>query len=617
MGFREVSVIEVREVLRVWLEGKGLRTVAERAGVDRKTARRYVEAAQAAGLDRSAGFVAVDDALIGQVVQAVRPARPNGHGAAWEVLLEHEEQIRAWVAGDGKDAKPLSIVKIEELLTRQGVVAPYRTLHRFATERCGYRVKETTVRVNDGEPGEELQVDFGHMGYLTDQDGRRRKVHALILTAVYSRHIFVWLTHAQTLAAVIAGCEAAWSFFGGVFKVLVPDNLKPVVTDADPVNPRLAVGWLDYAQHAGFGTDPARVRRPKDKPRVERVVQYVRNNFWAGETFADLQQAQHAASRWCTRTAGMRIHGTIQARPLEVFLAREASVLLPVPDAYDVPAFVRVKVHRDFHVEVAKALYSLPEQYLGEHLDARADRELVKLYRRGVLVKTHPRQPPGGRSTDPEDLPEHKAGYVLRDLTRLIGACAGHGPNIGLYAERLLDDPLPWTRMRAVYRLLGLVRRYGADPVEAACDRALEFDVISVTKIASMLERATEHTTPVLPTAAAGTGTARFARQPTEFASRPTPATPAIAASPGATLASDRTIPATAGTSTVSQGTGPIPGQLTLIPGGALEATDGLTAPGGLAAHGLDGPDVLAAHAPVVPREDDPTDKTSDKENTR
>ncbi|MGH3903660.1 MAG: hypothetical protein ACRDTE_05630, partial [Pseudonocardiaceae bacterium] len=76
------------------------------------------------------------------------------------------------------------------------------------------------------------------------------------------------LTYSQTLAAVIAGCEAAWEFFGGVFKVLIPDNLKAVVTDADALNPTLSTGWLDYAQHAGFGTDPARVRSPQDKPRV-------------------------------------------------------------------------------------------------------------------------------------------------------------------------------------------------------------------------------------------------------------------------------------------------------------------------------------------------------------
>jgi transposase len=523
VGFREVSVVEVREVLRAWLEGAGLRKVAERAGVDRKTARRYVAAAEAAGLSRDAGAGAVTDDLVGAVVEAVRPARPNGHGTSWELLLEREEQIGAWVKGDrdaGQD--PLSIVKIEELLARQGVRVPYRTLHRFAAERCGFRAKSTTVRVADGEPGVECQVDFAQMGYLTDPEtGRRRKVHALIFTAVVSRYMFVWLTYSQTLTAVIAGCEAAWGFFGGCFKVLIPDNLKPVVTDADAVNPTLSQGWLDYVQHVGFGTDPARVRSPQDKPRVERVVQYVRGNFWAGETFVDLADAQARAEAWCAERAGMRIHGTTQARPVEAFAELEASCLLPVPEPYDQPVFGRVKVHRDYHVEVAKALYSVPEQYLGRHLEARADSELVKLYSRGRLVKTHPRQPPGGRSTDRDDLPEEKAGYALRDLTKLIAVCAGHGQNVGIYAERLLDDPLPWTRMRSVYRLLGLVRRYGPDPVNTACGRSLDLEVVSVSKIAAMLAKATEHTVPVLP-AAAGTGHnaqgGRFARDPGEYA---------------------------------------------------------------------------------------------------
>ena len=520
MGFREVSVVEVREVLRAWLEGHGLRKVAERAGVDRKTARRYVAAAEAAGLTRDAAVEAVSDELVGVVVDAVRPVRPNGHGASWEVLLAHEEQIQGWVAG-GQGQDPLSIVKIEELLARQGVRVPYRTLHRFAVERCGFRVKATTVRVADGEPGVECQIDFAQMGFILDSEtGKKRRVHALIFTAVLSRHMFVWLTYSQTLVAVIAGCEAAWGIFGGCFRVLVPDNLKPVVTNADAVNPQLSQGWLDYAQHAGFGTDPARVRSPQDKPRVERAVQYVRGNFWAGESFTDLVDAQARVEVWCRERAGMRIHGTTTQRPAEMFTELEAQCLLEVPQPYDVPVFTRVKVHRDYHVEVAKALYSIPEQWIGQHLDARADSELVKLYSSGKLVKTHPRQPPGGRSTDREDLPEHQGGYALRDLSRLIGACAGHGANIGIYAERLLDDPLPWTRMRSVYRLLGLVRRYGPGPVEAACERSLDLEVVSVSKIASMLAKATEREQPVLPAAADSQHNpqgGRFARDPSEY----------------------------------------------------------------------------------------------------
>jgi transposase len=512
MAFREVAVTEIREVLRTWLAGAGLRKVAAQAGVDRKTARRYVEAAVAAGLARDGGLAQLTDELVGQVAQVVRPVRPGGHGLAWEQLEACQEQIRAWVE------QGLTVVKIKVLLERRGIVVPYRTLHRFCAERCGYgRTAVTTVRVADGEPGAECQLDFGYLGMLADPvTGRGRKVHALIFTACYSRHMFVWLSFSQTLAAFIAGCEAAWVFFGGVFKVLIPDNASAIVAGADAVNPRFTAGWLDYAQARGFATDPARVRSPKDKPRVERTVQYVRGNFFAGETFSGLADAQAAAEAWCQDIAGMRIHGTIAARPAEVFAEHEAGALLPLPGAaYDVPVFAKVKVHRDFHVEVARSLYSAPKEYLGCHLDARADSALVKLFCRGQLVKTHPRQQPGRRSTDPADLPAEKTTYAMRDVAALAAAARRHGDNVGVYAERLLDTDLPWTKMRQVYRLLGLARRYGPGPVDAACARALDLDVVNVTKIASMLEKATENTPPPQPPAAAAA--ARFARDPAEY----------------------------------------------------------------------------------------------------
>jgi transposase len=510
MAFREVAVTEIREVLRAWLSGAGLRPVAEQAGVDRKTARRYVSAAVEAGLARDGGLGQLTDELVGQVAQVVRPVRPGGHGQAWDQLGACQEQIEGWVK------QGLSVVKIGVLLERRGVVVPYRTLHRFCVERCGFGRTAPTVRVADGEPGMECQLDFGYLGLLFDPvTGRHRKVHALIFTACYSRHMFVWLSFTQTLAALVAGCEAAWVFFGGVFKVLIPDNASAIVADADPVNPRFTAGWLDYAQHCGFATDAARVRSPKDKPRVERAVQYVRGNFFAGEHFTGLSPAQAAAEVWCKDVAGMRIHGTIAARPAQVFAEHEAGALLSLPVPYDVPVFAKVKVHRDFHVEVGRALYSAPKEYLGCHLDARADTALVKLFHRGQLVKTHPRQQPGRRVTDPADLPAEKTTYAMRDVAALARAARRHGDAIGVYAERLLDTDLPWTKMRQVYRLLGLVRRYGPGPVDTACQRALDLDVVNVTKIASMLEKATENTPP--PPRPAVAATARFARDPAEY----------------------------------------------------------------------------------------------------
>ena len=510
--YREVSVIEIREVLRAWMAGRGLRLVATQAGVDRKTARRYVEAAVAAGLTREGGEAQLTDELLGAVVTVVRPARRAGHGQAWETLLAEEPRIREWIKAD------LQLTNIHGKLARLGVTVPYRTLHRFAVERCGFGRRQPTLRVADGEPGVECQLDFGRLGLVPDPDaGRRRVAHALIFTAVYSRHMFVWLSFSQTLPAVIAGCEAAWGWFGGVFRVLIPDNLSPVITDAEPVNPTFTLGWLDYAQARGFYTDPARVRHPRDKPRVERVVPYVRENFFRGEDFVDLTDAQRRVEAWCASTAGLRVHGTHAQRPAELFAVAEAGRLLPAPAGrYDVPIFATPKVARDHHVEVARGLYSVPGELIGQRVDVRADSVLVKIYSRGQLVKTHPRKPPGGRSTDPGDYPAGRAEYALRDTATLTAKDPTAGPAVGVYATRLLDIPLPWTRMRTVYRLLGLVRTFGPAATDAACARALDFDVVDVTKIARMLEQAREHE----PTPAAAKvigGPARFARDPGEF----------------------------------------------------------------------------------------------------
>ena len=110
--------------------------------------------------------------------------------------------------------------------------------------------------------------------------------------------MFVYLTFSMTLEEVIAGCEDAWAFFGGVFAVVVPDNMSPVVAKADAVNPRLTREWQEYAQARGFVTDPARVRHPRDKPRVEAGVKFVQGSFFAGETFLDLADARPKMTGW-------------------------------------------------------------------------------------------------------------------------------------------------------------------------------------------------------------------------------------------------------------------------------------------------------------------------------
>jgi len=187
--------------------------------------------------------------VMAQICEKVRPHRPRGRGQAWEILVANHGDLKAWLVDQG-----LMVVKAGELLARRGVAVPERTLHRYALEVLGVgrSARGTTVRVADGEPGMELQVDFGRMGLIFDSvSGRRRVCQALIFTACYSRHCFVWLSFSQTTETVIAGFEEAWSFFDGVFKVVIPDNMSSVVTTADRLEPRFNRNWIAGVHHLG------------------------------------------------------------------------------------------------------------------------------------------------------------------------------------------------------------------------------------------------------------------------------------------------------------------------------------------------------------------------------
>jgi hypothetical protein len=155
---------------------------------------------------------------------------------------------------------------------------------------------------------------------------------------------------------------------------------------------------------------------------------------------------------------------------------------------------------------------------IGKRIDARADAQTVKLYWRGELIKVHPLVAPGRRRTDPADLPSEVSIYAMRDIATLGCKAAAHGPHIGTYAAAALEHPLPWTKMRQVYRLLGLVRRHGADAVEDACRRALDAEVIDVGLIERILTRGGGEQLPLMPKSAAAAS--RFVRDGSDFAVR-------------------------------------------------------------------------------------------------
>ena len=308
-------------------------------------------------------------------------------------------------------------------------------------------------------------------------------------------------TFEETTARAIEACEAAWAFFGGIFAVIIPDNTKAIVVGPDPLTPRITPAFLEYAQARRFHIDPARVRAPRDKGRVERAVPGVRDDCFAGEVLFTLDDAHARARTWCLDEYGLRRHSRTQRRPLEHFRAEELPALQPAPTTpYDIPTWSTPKVARDQLASVAKATYSLPHSYVGQVLTARADTHTVRFYLRGLVVKTHARQPPGGQALDPHDYPVERSVYALRNVTALQQQADQAGPVIGRFAAALLDSPLPWTRMRRVYALLSLVRRYGPTRVSDVCTVALAADLLDVHRVRRMLEHGLTTPTPAPPT---------------------------------------------------------------------------------------------------------------------
>ncbi|HZR01162.1 MAG TPA: IS21 family transposase [Chloroflexota bacterium] len=494
MAYREMSRMEINEVVRRWQAGESRRAIAAAVGLSRTTVDKYVAEARRLGV-AAGGPAPTEDEQVALVRFGGAPA-VRGQPARG-ALAAHRDRVGRWLADER-----LQLTRVQELLAQEGVAVAYTTLRRFVAQHGLGRAARTTVRVADSAPGEVAEMDFERLGVLVDAStGKKTVVWALLVVLVHSRHQFLWPLVRQTLGEVLAGLEAAWRFFGGVPKRLVLDNFPAAVADADPLCPRPTRGFLEYSQARGFLVDPARRNHPRDKPHVERGVPYARERFWKGGSFTDLADAREQARSWCLAVAGQRVHGTTRRVPLVVFEDEERGALTPLAatpygDApYDVPIWRDLVVHADHHVQFVQALYSAPSTTCppGTKLEARGDRDLVKLYRRGELVKVHPRTHRGGRQTDPDDYPAEKTAYALRAPDRLVRQAAALGEHTGAFAAKLLGGPLPWAALRQGYKLLRLAERYTPARLDAACARALGFEMVDVRRLERILVLALEH----------------------------------------------------------------------------------------------------------------------------
>jgi hypothetical protein len=161
-------------------------------------------------------------------------------------------------------------------------------------------------------------------------------------------------------------------------------------------------------------------------------------------------------------------------------------------------------------------------RYLGKRVEVRGDSRLVRIYHHGELIKVHPPQPPGGRSTDYTDYPAERAAYAMRAPDACVRQAEQVGPAVGQFVSVLLSGTFPWARLRQAQKLLRLAGRYGAARVNAACARALAFELLDVRRVERILSTALEREPGPTERGAVYPLPARFARAPQSFAHHPT-----------------------------------------------------------------------------------------------
>jgi transposase len=298
----------------------------------------------------------------------------------------------------------------------------------------------------------------------------------------------------------------AFEFYGAVPAIVVPDNLKTGVEKSCRYEPETNLAYAELARHYGLAVLPARVRKPKDKAKVENAVQQVERWVMAPlreRTFFSLREANEALAEELSKLNARVMKGPGLSRKA-LFEAEDRPAMRPLPQArYSLSEWKRVKLGPDYHVEVEGHLYSVPHRMVGEVLDVRYNLSTVEVFQRGKRLAAHHRSLSRRGFTTLEDhMPERHRGQAEWTPERMSRWAASLGPNVALFAESLMKSRAhPEQAYRPLLGTLRLERQFGAARLDAACRRALTVGALSYKSLKSILDKGLDEvpTQPELP----------------------------------------------------------------------------------------------------------------------
>ncbi len=479
---RKLTMRHLRHMLRLSRDGISVRDIAERLGIARSTVQENLKRAEQAGLSWPLPGELTDEALEGRLFAraGVRPGlrrRPEPNWA--EAIVELK-----------KPGVTLQILWEE-----------YRAIHsngygysRFCELFRSFERRLSPTMRQDHVAGDKVFVDYSGKKIAIVDSGTGEIRHAEIFVAVLGASNFTYAeaTWTQTLPDWIGAHGRMFRFFGGVPRLIVPDNLKSGVNRASFYDPEINRSYGMMAAHYGVGILPARPRKPKDKSKVENGVRFAQTCILGRlrhQTFFSLAEANAAISGACDRINDHVVRRLGVSRR-HLFETLERPALAPLPgDDYEFAEWRFVRVGTDYHVEYESFFYSVPHGLIREQVDLRATSRMIEIFHRGQRVAAHQRRY-GGRQhgTDPEHMPSSHRRYADWTPERFRRWAASVGPQTeGLITAILARRPHPEQGFRTCLGILRLLRDLEPARADAVSARALQIGAFTYKSIASIL----------------------------------------------------------------------------------------------------------------------------------
>jgi transposase len=490
MAAERLSMRKTKEVLRLKAAGQSKRAIARSLRIARSTVAEYLSRAEAAGLSWPLPPEWTDAELEARLFPLPKPSNVARPLPDWsEIHREMKGRKRTgvtlqllWV--EYKDAQPEGL-----------------QYSQFCERYRRWRGKLDRVLRQDHVAGDKAFVDYaGQTVPVIDRaTGEVREAQIFVGVLGASNFTYVEASWTQELAAWTAAHVRMFQYFGGVPRLLVPDNLKSGVRSACYYEPDVNPTYHDLAVHYGTAVLPTRKQKPRDKAKVEAGVLVVERWVLARLrklTFFSLAELNREIRRLLDQLND-RPFQKLEGSRRSLFESLERPALLPLPEQrYEFGRWKKARVNIDYHIDVDGHYYSVPHPFTGEQVDARVTATTVEILHGGRRIAAHALgHKRGDYTTEPGHRPKAHQKHLEWTPSRIVAWAEKTGPRTAELARRIMESrPHPEQGYRACLGLMRLGQKYSAERLEAASARALRIGGISYRSVNSILQSGLDQT---------------------------------------------------------------------------------------------------------------------------